>query len=238
MERAPPADEATSERRSGSGLFFFGGKDYVDEDPDGSGTGGTDKNPDDTDPDDGSNPDGGNGNTNVMVPTYVHNIYKKDGTGKITQENCDDMIDLANVQLSNTGVQLELKSFQSIENDAWYDAAEDSQDITNMFTQLKVGGLDTFNVYLKTPTDGQTEYCGYAYLAEDASSVGQADGAIVDYGCVPESDTLTHEFGKSTPQESGRFDSKTNYTHCCLHDHFPFPFLVCNRTLDELASYV
>ena len=181
MERAPSA--AQSERRSRSGLFFFGGKGYADEDLG------------------GSTPDGGNGSTSVtvMVPTYVHNIYRQDGTGKITQENCDDMIDLANVQLSNTGVQLDLKMCQSIENDAWYDAAQGSQDITNMYTQLKVGGLDTFNVYLKIAEDDKSQYCGYAYLAKDAASVGQADGAIVYYGCVPESDTLAHEFGKPTP---------------------------------------
>ena len=65
---------------------------------------------------------------------------------------------------------------------------------------LKVGGPETLNIYT---ADLGNKLLGYAYLAQDAGSVGVLDGLVVHSKSLPggpfvqysEGDTATHEVG-------------------------------------------
>ena len=80
----------------------------------------------------------------------------------------------------------------------WFHMHSQGQD-RKMKEALKVGGLDTLNIY----TVDHRTLLGYAWLAQDAEKVGDLDGVVVHYQSLPggnfeiysEGDTATHEVG-------------------------------------------
>jgi hypothetical protein len=132
----------------------------------------------------------------VNIPVYVHNINEWGGNGRMSNSDIRTMIRNANRQLTWTGFRLRLKRIRHIINNRYYNAAVSSSDEFDMMTDLKRGGVETLNVYLKRATDGARDFCGYAFLAKSAANVGVRDGVTVFSSCALDDKTFTHEIGK------------------------------------------
>ena len=135
----------------------------------------------------------------VAIDTYVHNIYKRDGTGHMNSTSIERMVRVANGFLEGTGFSLNIKGIRHIANDLWFESVSESPEEVEMKTQLKVGSLDTLNIYTKKAksykNDKLVGLCGYAYFAGFAAWIGPLDGIVVNPGCAF-GRTLAHEFGK------------------------------------------
>lgn len=140
---------------------------------------------------------GGNWNSQVSIPTYVHNVYRGSGEGVLSDNTLKQSIQVTNSLMSSTGFQLDVKSINRVQNDNWFQAAAGSTQEREMQAQLKKGGLNTLNIYFKMAVSGSNRFCGYAFLAEDASSVGNGDGVTVDVNCATDRTTVAHEVGTS-----------------------------------------
>ena len=143
----------------------------------------------------------------VTVDTYIH-VIRKDNTvagGNVPQAWIDDQMDVLNDSFlgrtggAETGFRFELKGVTRTTNKGWFNLTGYGQDEA-MKEALKVGGPETLNIY--TAKLG-AQLLGYAYLAQDAASVGALDGVVVHYQSLPggnfeiysEGDTATHEVG-------------------------------------------
>ena len=99
---------------------------------------------------------------------------------------------------ADTGFRFELAGVTRTTNPDWFHMHSQGQD-RKMKEALKVGGLDTLNIY----TIDHRTLLGYAWLAQDAAKVGDLDGVVVHYQSLPggnfdiysEGDTATHEVG-------------------------------------------
>ena len=100
---------------------------------------------------------------------------------------------------AETGFQFSLLSIDRTTNASWFrlNAGKEKR----VKAALKVGGPETLNVY---SADLGNSLLGWAYLAQDAASVGVLDGVIVHYKSLPGGgwgpdysggDTATHEVG-------------------------------------------
>jgi hypothetical protein len=101
---------------------------------------------------------------------------------------------------ARTGFTFDLDSVDRTTNAQWFHMTGNGKDKA-MKTALKVGGLETLNIY---STDLGNTLLGYAYLAQDAEAVGVLDGVVIHYGSLPggpfgahysQGDTATHEVG-------------------------------------------
>lgn len=146
----------------------------------------------------GSGGGGGNWNSPVSIPTYVHNVYRGSGEGFLSDTTLKQSIQVANGFLATTGFQLSVKAFDRVQNDDWFQAASGSTQELEMQANLKKGGLNTLNIYFKLAVSGTSRFCGYAYLAEDAASIGSRDGITIDINCALDRTTVAHEVGTST----------------------------------------
>lgn len=143
----------------------------------------------------------------VTVPVWFH-VIREDLTvegGNVPRSWVLAQIDVLNAAYggrtggSNTGFQFDLQGITRTTNARWFSLTGAGKD-KKMKTALKVGGLDTLNIY--SARLGQS-LLGYAYLAQDAAKVGVLDGVVVHYQSLPgggfdiysEGDTGTHEVG-------------------------------------------
>ena len=142
----------------------------------------------------------------VTIETWVH-VIRADLTvagGNIPRRWINDQITVLNDSYSgatggaDTGFQFELAGVTRTTNADWFHMHSQGQD-RKMKEALKVGGLDTLNIY----TVDHRTLLGYAWLAQDAEKVGDLDGVVVHYQSLPggnfeiysEGDTATHEVG-------------------------------------------
>ena len=142
----------------------------------------------------------------VTVETWIH-VIREDLTvagGNIPRRWINDQITVLNDSYSgatggaDTGFAFELAGVTRTTNADWFHMHSQGQD-RKMKEALKVGGLDTLNIY----TVDHRTLLGYAWLAQDAEKVGDLDGVVVHYQSLPggnfeiysEGDTATHEVG-------------------------------------------
>ena len=142
----------------------------------------------------------------VTIETWVH-VIRADLTvagGNIPRRWINDQITVLNDSYSgatggaDTGFQFELAGVTRTTSPDWFHMHSQGQD-RKMKEALKVGGLDTLNIY----TVDHRTLLGYAWLAQDAEKVGDLDGVVVHYQSLPggnfeiysEGDTATHEVG-------------------------------------------
>ena len=142
----------------------------------------------------------------VTIKTWVH-VVRADLTvagGNIPRRWINDQITVLNDSYSgatggaDTGFAFELAGVTRTTNADWFHMHSQGQD-RKMKEALKVGGLDTLNIY----TVDHRTLLGYAWLAQDAEKVGDLDGVVVHYQSLPggnfeiysEGDTATHEVG-------------------------------------------
>lgn len=131
----------------------------------------------------------------IVIPVYVHNI--QDGSkGKLPESEIEAMINKANQQFRFSGIRMDLKKIKYVSNQNWYNASVASSEEIDMMTNLKVGGLDTMNVYVKLPIGSKGEiYCGYANIGAAAAVVGVRDGVVVHPNCAGDEKSFAHEVG-------------------------------------------
>jgi hypothetical protein len=100
---------------------------------------------------------------------------------------------------ANTGFQFSLQSIDRTTNSGWFKLTSGKEK--KMKAALKLGGLDTLNIY---SADLGNSLLGWSYLAQDASSVGVLDGVVIHFDSLPGGpwgdqysggDTTTHEVG-------------------------------------------
>jgi hypothetical protein len=142
----------------------------------------------------------------VTIETWVH-VIRADLTvagGNIPRRWINDQMTVLNDSYSGatggaeTGFQFELAGVTRTTSPDWFHMHSQGQD-RKMKEALKVGGLDTLNIY----TVDHRTLLGYAWLAQDAEKVGDLDGVVVHYQSLPggnfeiysEGDTATHEVG-------------------------------------------
>jgi len=143
----------------------------------------------------------------VVVPVWFH-VIREDLTvlgGNVPRSWILAQMDVLNAAYggrtggANTGFQFDLQGITRTTNARWFNLTGSGMD-KKMKTALKVGGLDTLNIY--SAKLGQS-LLGYAYLAQDAAAVGVLDGVVIHYESLPggnfdiysEGDTATHEVG-------------------------------------------
>lgn len=131
----------------------------------------------------------------IIIPVHVHNI--QDGSkGKLSQSEIRDMIRSSNRKLRFSGIRLDLKQINYVNNQVWYNSSVASPEEIEMMTKLKVGGLDTLNVYIKLPIGSKGQmYCGYANIGAAAAQVNVRDGVVVHADCAGDEKSFTHEVG-------------------------------------------
>jgi hypothetical protein len=134
-------------------------------------------------------------NADIIIPVHVHNI--QDGaTGRLSQSDIRDMIRQANRSFRFSGIRMDLKAIKYVNNKVWYNASVASADEIEMMRALKVGGLDTMNVYLKKAIGSNGGiYCGYTNLGAYAAQVGVRDGIVVHPECAADGKSFPHEVG-------------------------------------------
>jgi hypothetical protein len=143
----------------------------------------------------------------ITIQTWVH-VIREDLTvdgGNIPDRWIRNQISVLNRSFSGatggaaTGFQFELAGTTRTTNAKWFTVFATGTDKA-MKSALKVGGLDTLNIY--TASLGH-DLLGWAYLAQEAEKVGALDGVVVHYQTLPggnfeiysEGDTATHEVG-------------------------------------------
>jgi hypothetical protein len=143
----------------------------------------------------------------VTVPVAFH-VIRKDTTvagGNVPKSWITAQIAVLNDSYggstggANTGFQFSLASIDRTTNAGWFKLTSGKEK--KMKTALKVGGLDTLNIY---SADLGNSLLGWSYLAQDASSVGVLDGVVIHFDSLPggpwgdqysAGDTTTHEVG-------------------------------------------
>jgi hypothetical protein len=181
------------QQQGGCSISFGGGGGSAWNPGDGDDTGGGGGS--DGDNDGGGGGGGGNWNSQVTIPTYVHTVYRTNGDGFLSDSTLNQSIQVANSLLSSAGFQINVISINRVQNDDWFQAESGSTQERDMQARLKRGGLNTLNIYFKLAVSGSSRFCGYAYLAEDASAVGNGDGVTIDINCVLDRTTVAHEVG-------------------------------------------
>ena len=145
--------------------------------------------------------------TSVTVPVAFH-VIRADLTaagGNVTGRQIRRQIAVLNASYggstggANTGFQFSLVSIDRTTNASWFKLNSGKE--RKVKTALKVGGPETLNIY---SADLGNSLLGWAYLAQDADSVGVLDGVVVHYKSLPGGgwgpdysggDTTTHEVG-------------------------------------------
>jgi Pregnancy-associated plasma protein-A len=147
------------------------------------------------------------GGSPVTIQTWIH-VIRKDTTvagGNVPARWIQDQMEVLNDSFAGrtggarTGFRFELAGVTRTTNPGWFTLTGYGQDEA-MKEALKVGGPETLNIY--TAKLG-ANLLGYAYLAQDASSVGALDGVVIHFQSMPggnfeiysEGDTATHEVG-------------------------------------------
>ena len=145
--------------------------------------------------------------TPVSVPVAFH-VIRADLTvegGNVTGRQIRRQIAVLNASYGGTtggaatGFQFSLVSIDRTTNASWFRLNGGKEK--KVKAALKVGGPETLNIY---SADLGNSLLGWAYLAQDAASVGVLDGVIVHYKSLPGGgwgpdysggDTATHEVG-------------------------------------------
>lgn len=143
----------------------------------------------------------------ATVPVWFH-VIREDSTvagGNLPRKRILAQMDVLNESFSGatggapTGFRFTLAGVTRTTNKSWFHLSGNGKD-KKMKAALKVGGTGTLNIY--SASLGQN-LLGYAYLAQDAASVGVLDGVVVHFESLPggafdiysEGDTATHEVG-------------------------------------------
>jgi hypothetical protein len=137
----------------------------------------------------------------VTIPVIVH-VISRDGTragGNIPDGMISGQIDVLNeAYAATTEFAFELVRVDRVVNTAWYPIVYESAAELAMKTALRVGGMETLNLYLGDLSDSLLGWATYPQPALDPS-----DGVVVHGESLPggtslpynEGDTAVHEVG-------------------------------------------
>ena len=143
----------------------------------------------------------------IVIPTYIHVIYKEDGTGSnVTPEKLNELVAKMNTDMAQAKIILDVMDYTFTTNDDWYEGGLASVFTRSMFQTLRQGtGFDALNIYVKNVRVGQGLACGQATLAQDVGAWRERDGILVAGGeyfdsCNIEGNAVAHEIGKQPPR--------------------------------------
>lgn len=146
--------------------------------------------------------------SSVTVQTWIH-VIRRDLTvegGNIPARWIREQMTVLNRSFSgatggaSTGFQFELAGVTRTTNAKWFDLQGVGEDRA-MKRLLKVGGLETLNIY----TADIDPYLGYAYLAQDAAKVGELDGVVLHNQSLPGGNFAIYSEGDTAPHEVGHW---------------------------------
>lgn len=146
-----------------------------------------------------------------VINVHVHIITDSGGNGDVTSL-VPAQIDVLNAAYASAGFTFNLKSVETIANDAWFNAAAESPDEITMKNTLRRGGSRALNIYTGV-NDGSL--LGWATFPSDYDADPKYDGVVALYASfpgggavatdIPEEpdgvlnyaggDTMTHEVG-------------------------------------------
>lgn len=91
----------------------------------------------------------------INIPVYFHIIKRSDGTGGVvTAQQITDQISKMNAAYAAGDFVFTLAGTDTTLNTSWYETSSGSQSALDMKTALKVGGINTLNIYTVEPSNG------------------------------------------------------------------------------------
>jgi hypothetical protein len=117
----------------------------------------------------------------INIPVYFHIIKRDDESGGgVTDQQILDQITILNE--SYTGhFAFNLAGITMTLNSSWYTTSSGSQSATEMKTALKVGGIDTLNIYTVDPSNGAL---GWVSCVVSWLSCRLMSWCTVGFGCL------------------------------------------------------
>jgi hypothetical protein len=90
----------------------------------------------------------------ISIPVYFHIIKMDDGSeGEVSNQQILDQITKLNEAYAGN-FEFTLAGTDTTLNSSWYTTTSGSQSAIAMKTELKVGGINTLNIYTVNPSDG------------------------------------------------------------------------------------
>lgn len=138
--------------------------------------------------------------TTVDIPVYVHNIYKTNGAGYVSQQMVDDQIDVLNDSYNNLGYSFTLVGFDQYQRNAYASFSLGSAKEMRVKQALNVDPTNVLNIYFCAPTGG---ILGWAYFPWNYPESSFWHGVVALGESAPggsaapydEGDTVVHEVG-------------------------------------------
>jgi hypothetical protein len=97
----------------------------------------------------------------ISIPVYFHIIQRDDGSGgEVPDQQIQDQITKLNEAYAGNFV-FTLAGTDTSFNSNWYTASSGSQSALAMKTALKVGGINTLNIYTVEPSNGALGWVSY-----------------------------------------------------------------------------
>jgi hypothetical protein len=136
----------------------------------------------------------------INIPVVFH-VISEDGTaanGNISQTLVNNQMNVLNAAFAASGFSFTLQATNRVTNAAWYPIVYGSSTERAMKTALRVGGMETLNIYTGDLSDN---LLGWATFPK--SKLSATDGVVILDQSVPggsaapynEGDTATHEVG-------------------------------------------
>ena len=138
----------------------------------------------------------------ISIPVYFHIIKSDDGTGgEVSSQQILDQIDKMNLAFQDNFV-FTLAGTDTTLNSSWYTTSSGSQSAIAMKTALKVGGIDTLNIYTLNPSNGALGWSTYV-VGSTADDV--KDGVVVLYSTLPGGSSSAFNKGATAVHEVGHW---------------------------------
>lgn len=137
--------------------------------------------------------------TGGTINTYVHVIYKTDGTGNVPTQWINDQITVLNNAYRSTGWSFNLVGITRTASNTWYDMSKANAE-KQAKNALRQGTADDLNMYV---SGLGRSLLGYATFPSSYTSSPKLDGVVVLNSSLPggsaapynQGDTGTHEVG-------------------------------------------
>ncbi len=130
------------------------------------------------------------------IPTYVHVMAARNGTGDVTNSQITQQISVLNSTYSGTGFTFTLAGADRFYNDAYHADRSSSK----YRSATRKGGANALNIWLV-----DFDYLGIATFPWDYSRNGAIDGIRVNYGSLPGGPIANYDQGKTATHEAGHW---------------------------------
>ncbi len=144
------------------------------------------------------------GSTTTTVPTYVHVMAAKDGTGDVSDQQIAQQIAVLNTTFSggesstaaNTGFAFTLAGTDRFYNDTWHRDGASSK----YRKATRQGGANALNIWLV-----EFNYLGIATFPWDYTKSPGTDGIRVHFDSLPGGTIANYNLGETATHEAGHW---------------------------------